>query len=394
MGMMLLSQRAQRARRRVEMVRIITGDCLEVMKLLPDASVHCCVTSPPYWGLRDYGVEGQIGLEKTSEQYVEKLVAILREVWRLLRDDGTLWLNLGDSYCSHAGQRTSEHSRGPKQCTNRGSCDTGSRKVAGLKPKDMVGIPWTVAFALRADGWYLRSDVIWAKPNVMPESVTDRPTKAHEYIFLLSKSERYYYDAQAVLEPVQSGLSDVRKMLEQKDRIDAKHFHVDAGPLAAANHRTHIGNKRAVGGMKREGPNSGMRVSHTLGREDSKPNPSRSALRVHGNAPGRHGDGGKACNDPDQLFRNKRSVWTVATSTFHGAHFATFPTDLIAPCILAGCPQGGTVLDPFGGSGTTGEVAERHGRHSVLIELNPKYVELALARTAQMGLFTYTPKGG
>jgi DNA modification methylase len=336
------------------MVTILTGDCREVLKTLPDASVNCCVTSPPYWGLRDYGHAGQIGLERTPEEYVVNMVAVFREVRRAMRDDGTLWLNLGDTYAAGGLGMGSG-----KQRSNSGSCngchiEKARKAPEGLKPKDLVGIPWRVAFALQADGWWLRSDIIWHKPNPMPESVTDRPTKSHEYIFLLTKSDRYYYDAKAIMEPVQSGPSDVRKMQEKRDRIDAKHFHTDAGPLAAANHRTHIGNKRAVGGTK-----------------------------IHGNLPGRD-DGGRACNDPEQLFRNKRDVWTVGTSTYDGAHFATFPPALIAPCILAGCPAGGTVLDPFGGSGTTGDVASGNGRRAVLVELNPEYAKLAQDRC---GLF-------
>ena len=369
------------------MVTILTGDCREVLKTLPDASVNCCVTSPPYWGLRDYGHAGQIGLERTPEEYVVSLVAAFREVRRALREDGTLWLNLGDSYTGYWGKKYAHKPFGADRTPDASTPphkDTPDWWAMGLKPKELVGIPWRVAFALQADGWWLRSDIIWHKPNPMPESVTDRPTKSHEYIFLLTKSDRYYYDAEAIKEPVQSGPSDVRKMLESKDRIDAKHFHTDAGPLAAANHRTNIGNKRAVGGTKKEGPNSQMHVSHAAGREDSKPNPSRSALRVHGNAPGRHSDGGQACNDPDQLFRNKRDVWTVGTSTYDGAHFATFPPALIVPCILAGCPAGGTVLDPFGGSGTTGYVAIGNGRRVVLVELNPEYAKLAQDRC---GLF-------
>jgi DNA modification methylase len=352
------------------MVTILTGDCREVLKTLPDASVNCCVTSPPYWGLRDYGHAEQIGLERTPEEYVVNLVAVFREVRRLLCDDGTLWLNLGDSYATGAGKvgdcpgggeqgerwaGRGMNTKQPKWAAALGPiCQPNRMPQIGLKSKDMVGIPWRVAFALQADGWWLRSDIIWHKPNPMPESVTDRPTKSHEYLFLLAKSERYYYDAKAIMEPVQSGPSDVRKMQEKRDRIDAKHFHTDAGPLAAANHRTHIGNKRAVGGTK-----------------------------IHGNIQGRD-DGGRACNDPEQLFRNKRDVWTVGTSTYDGAHFATFPPALIAPCILAGCPAGGTVLDPFGGSGTTGDVASGNGRRAVLVELNPEYAKLAQDRC---GLF-------
>ena len=340
------------------MIKILIGDCREVLKTLPDASVNCCVTSPPYWGLRDYGHAGQIGMEKTPGEFVENMVEVFREVRRVLTDDGTLWLNLGDSYAS--GKGTCFNPGGGESSLGKDRKEAGAHPLdrgnkstlaaVGLKPKDLVGIPWRVAFALQADGWWLRSDIVWAKPNPMPESVTDRPTKSHEYLFLLAKSDRYYYDAKAIMEPVQSGPSDVRKMTEKRDRIDAKHFHTDAGPMAAANHRTHIGNKRAVGGTK-----------------------------VHGNLPGRD-DGGKACNDPDQLFRNKRDVWTVGTSTYDGAHFATFPPALIAPCILAGCPAGGVVLDPFGGSGTTGDVASGNGRRAVLIELNPDYAKLAQDR--------------
>ncbi len=339
------------------MVTILTGDCREVLKTLPDESVNCCVTSPPYWGLRDYGHAGQIGLERTPQEYVENMVAVFREVRRVLREDGTLWLNLGDSYTGYWGKKYAHKPFGADRTPDSSTPphkDTPDWWAMGLKPKELVGIPWRVAFALQADGWWLRSDIVWAKPNPMPESVTDRPTKSHEYIFLLTKSDRYYYDAEAIKEPVQSGPSDVRKMLESKDRIDAKHFHTDAGPLAAANHRTNIGNKRAVGGTK-----------------------------IHGNLPGRD-DGGRACNDPEQLFRNKRDVWTVGTSTYDGAHFATFPPALIVPCILAGCPAGGTVLDPFGGSGTTGDVASGNGRRAVLVELNPEYAKLAQDRC---GLF-------
>lgn len=213
---------------------------------------------------------------------------------------------------------------------------TRDAAAIGLKHKDLVGIPWRVAFALQADGWYLRSDIIWSKPNPMPESVTDRPTKAHEYLFLLSKRERYYYDGDAIKEPVQSGPSDIKKMIEKKDRIDAKHFHNDPGALPAANPRTNIGKKRGVGSP--EG-------------------------------------------------RNRRTVWTVATQPYSGAHFATFPPALIEPCILAGSAAGDAVLDPFGGSGTTAMVAQRLGRRAVVIEINPAYVTLADERTAgTMGL--------
>lgn len=332
-----------------ELVTMLQGDWIEQLKTLPDQSAQCCVTSPPYWGLRDYGVEGQLGLEKTPQEYVDKLVTGFREVWRVLRDDGTLWLNLGDCYATGAGRvgdcpgggKQGDRWRGSNHTNNKGN--RGSAGVVGpiqqpnrmplpgLKPKDLVGIPWRVAFSLQADGWYLRSDIIWSKPNPMPESVTDRPTKSHEYIFLLSKCANYFYDSEAVKEPCNSGASDIKKMIEKKPRIDAKHFHCDAGVLASANHRTNIGNKRGVG------------------------NPSG---------------------------RNKRTVWTEGTSVFNGAHFATFPPSVIKPCILAGSAVGQTIVDPFAGSGTTGQVALELGRKAILIELNPDYIDLIRQRTS------------
>jgi DNA modification methylase len=318
------------------MNQIVQGDALESLRAIPSQSVHCCVTSPPYWGLRDYGVSGQLGLEPTPQEYVSRMVDVFREVRRVLRDDGTLWLNLGDSYAANrAYQVPSRLMNG--DATNAAQAADGHGMKAtdiGLKPKDLVGIPWRVAFALQEDGWYLRQDIIWHKPNPMPESVTDRCTKAHEYIFLMAKSERYYYDQGAVKEGCASGPSDIKKMVEKKNRIDAKHFHQDPGAMPAANPRTNVGNKRAVGSP--EG-------------------------------------------------RNRRSVWTVATHSFSGAHFATFPPDLIKPCILAGCPEGGTVLDPFFGSGTTGVVATQLGREYLGIELKPSYVEMARERILTEG---------
>lgn len=290
--------------------QILVGDCIALMQKLPAQSVHCCVTSPPYFGLRDYGHAGQIGLEKTPETYVAKLVGVFREVRRVLRDDGTLWLNLGDSY---AGAGYSKH----KNTGGAMRKDGGKQKHMtgiGFKNKDLIGIPWRVAFALQADGWYLRQDLIWHKPNPMPESVRDRCTKAHEYIFLLSKSERYYFDLEAMKEPAIKGAS-------------GSFF------------------------------NAGKTATHQMGR-------SSDAERV---------DDGK---------RNRRSVWTVATSPYKGAHFATYPSDLIRPCVQAGCPAGGTVLDPFGGSGTTAQVALESGRSSILCELNPAYAELSRKRLA------------
>jgi DNA modification methylase len=301
---------------------------------MPDNSVHCCVTSPPYYGLRDYGAAGQLGLEKTPEEYVAKMVEVFREVRRVLRDDGTLWLNLGDSYAANRGgtrqpAETLAGGIGGKTedggLVNRDRFDgynpTRNATAIGLKHKDMIGIPWRVAFALQSDGWYLRQDIIWNKPNPMPESVTDRCTKAHEYIFLLSKSQKYYYDAEAVREPV-----------------------------------CEVSLRRAE-----------------YGWDCDRPSTKNNAL---GNGGGIHTEKmGTRFVDP--LGRNRRSVWTVTTKPFKGSHFATFPPDLIEPMIKAGCPIGGTVLDPFFGSGTTGLVALKLGRDFIGIELNPDYCKMA-----------------
>ena len=306
-------------------IDIIVGDSRDVLLMLPDQSVHCIVTSPPYFGLRDYGMADQMGLEETPDAFVAGMVGVFREARRVLRDDGTLWLNLGDSYAGGGNYRgvNSEASLSPKQRSNGGARGVsqllGAKNTPGLKPKDLIGIPWRVAFALQADGWYLRQDIIWHKPNPMPESVRDRCTKAHEYIFLLSKSPTYYYDMDAIAEPTVN-------------------------------------------------PNSGKTWS------DRKANgePIRHGLQ----SAKFHKVGGFASSDK----RNRRSVWTITPKKFKGVHFATFPPDLIEPCILAGCPVGGTVLDPFGGSGTTGLVAKSHGRNALLIELNPEYAAMAEAR--------------
>ncbi len=277
-----------------------------------DESVQCCVTSPPYWGLRDYGQDEQLGLEKTPEEYVAKMVEVFREVRRVLRKDGTLWLNLGDSYARNGGTQGGSN-RELLHMEGKQSRMTAIPPESGLKEKDLCGIPWRVAFALQADGWYLRQDIIWAKPNPMPESVTDRCTKAHEYIFLLTKSARYFYDAEAIKE--------------------------QATGEPSWNNREH---------SIPDGHFSGIRTN--LHKIEA------------------------SCN------RNKRSVWTVATAPYPEAHFATFPPDLIKPCILAGSKVGDTVLDPFGGSGTTGQAALELGRKTVLIELNPEYIPMIKKR--------------
>ena len=311
--------------------RIIPGDCIAGLRTLPDASVHSCGTSPPYWGLRDSGHDGQIGLEATPEAYVARMVEVFREVRRVLRDDGTCWINLGDSYAHSLRQSGAAHA-GEKQNSNNGSIRDGFRSCPqGLKEKDLVGIPWRVAFALQADGWWLRQDIIWHKPNPMPESVRDRCTKAHEYLFLLTKSERYYYDAEAIKEP-----------------------------SVAPGHRAY----QAVGT-----------------KDAAARNTKLMATRIAG-----------SCGSLDT--RNKRSVWTVTTKPYSGAHFAVMPSDLVEPCIKAGCPEGGTVLDPFAGSGTTLAVAAEQGRNAIGCELNADYIALAerriLAARQSVALFEAT----
>jgi len=308
-------------------VKVLNGDCLEQLRALADQSMHCCITSPPYFGLRDYGHDGQIGLEPTPEEYVAKIVEVFREVRRVLRDDGTLWLNLGDSYAA-SGRGGGGGSFQNDDVGRKVTVDNQRRApVAGFKPKDLLGIPWRVAFALQTDGWYLRQDIIWHKPNPMPESVTDRCTKAHEYMFLMAKSARYYYDAEAVKE----------------QSVD---------PSGSAARYAYAFSGRPAGAVVCPNDKDGQRYS-PRGRREFSPT------------------------------RNRRSVWTITTKPYKGAHFATFPPDLVEPCVLAGCPKGGTVLDPFGGSGTTGAVAIEHGRNAVLIEINPKYVELIHKRITQ-----------
>ena len=295
---------------------IYQGDCLEVLRTLPDESIHCCVTSPPYWGLRDYGVEGQLGLESTPEEYIENMVKVFREVKRVLRKDGTLWLNLGDSYAGSGRGPTGRNGIGNQE-KRQGFHSPKVVIPTGLKPKDLVGIPWRVAFALQADGWYLRQDIIWHKPNAMPESVKDRCTKAHEYIFLLTKNSKYYFNSDLIREPNQ-------------DKYDGKR--------GSTKTRTKFQSAMRTMSDKEE-----MKKYSTQGR-------------------------------------NKRTVWNIPTKPFKEAHFAVFPPALIEPCILAGCPAGGVVLDPFMGSGTTGMVAAMHQRNFIGFELNPEYCKMAEKR--------------
>ena len=353
------------------MISLLLGDCRDMLPTIDSDSIDCCITSPPYFGLRDYGCAGQIGLEPTPDEFVAEMVSVFNEVRRTLKPEGTLWLNLGDSYASSgrggdsgrsglqgttasqdqsknaAGQRIGKGSsfrrdRAPRQ-------DTQHRRGGTAKSKDLIGIPWMVAFALRADGWFLRQDIIWAKPNPMPESVTDRCTKAHEYLFLFAKSRFYHFDSAAIQEPRSS--SNTRGVAG---------WAVGAADHSSLRHNRDKGNAKTFRGGQYVNGNK-FNNSHATERSS------------RGNTP------------PSSGRRNRRSVWTISTQAYPDAHFATFPEALVEPPILAGCPLGGTVLDPFMGSGTTGAVAARHGRNFTGIEISPEYSEMARRRIMAEG---------
>lgn len=347
----------------MEVNKIYNENCLTGMKHLPDASVDCCVTSPPYFGLRDYGNDEQIGKEATPELFVEQIVNVFAEVKRVLKPEGTLWLNLGDSY-SGSGKGIGDTTGDKwKQSTNKGTREGKFVKVdTGLKAKDLIGIPWAVAFALRSSGWYLRQDIIWHKPNPMPESVTDRCTKAHEYIFLMSKSSKYYYDADAIKTPLAaSTISRVAQNVESQK-----------------------GSSRVPGktnGTMKAVVNKGLTFGGKKGREY---NPSPDDPNFRNGAE----QWGREYQISEDGMANKKSVWTVSTKPFSEAHFATFPEDLIVDCIKAGCPDGGIVLDPFMGAGTTAMVAKKLNRNYIGYELNPEYLKIANKRLYnEIGLF-------
>jgi DNA modification methylase len=327
-----------------------TGDCLSLLAQVPEESIDCVVTSPPYWGLRNYGVDGQIGLEPRPADYVERLVRVFRLVRFILKSTGTCWLNLGDTLNSYVGNR------GKSKGLNKNHHDAMPKIPAGAglsspdhKNKDLIGIPWLVAFALQADGWYLRADIIWEKPNCMPESVTDRPTRSHEYLFLLTKNDRYFYDHEAIKEPVKYGD-------HPRNGVPG---HVQQAPGQPA--QTGISKRRSSGNKERKyGGEDGKRVNDHLG----------------GSIPWTDKNG----------MRNKRSVWTIATEPSQDEHYAIMPTRLAEPCILAGCPAGGIVLDPFAGTGTTGRVAEDLGRKWLLFDLNQKDAAIAKRKLGQRSL--------
>lgn len=350
-------------------VRILVGDCRERISEIPDGSVQTCVTSPPYFGLRDYGHDGQIGLEPTPDQFVASMVEVFREVRRVLRDDGTLWLNLGDSYASKpTGYLGNKIALGGGQKNQASALGRPDKSRFGLAEKQLIGIPWRVALALQVDGWYLRQDIIWHKPNPMPESVTDRCTKAHEYVFLLSKGPRYYYDAAAIAERAEQGMAvGDRPQTRRARELADKHGLTEA----------HIAAIRAAGVS-----DAGKALTTTNGAGKNTDEVTKLAAEAKAALGGYY----REFLIPDQ--RNKRSVWTVATQPFKEAHFATYPPELIEPCILAGAPAGGMVLDPFGGAGTTALVADRLRRDCMLIELNPEYAEMARRRIAgDAGMF-------
>jgi DNA modification methylase len=347
----------------IEPYQLFNGDCLEVLKTLAANSVQCCVTSPPYFGLRDYGVDGQIGLESSPTEYVQKMVEVFAEVWRVLRKDGTLWLNLGDSYAG-SGKGPTGHNGIGSQEQRQGFHSPKKDKLFDFKPKDLIGIPWRVAFALQDFGWYLRQDIIWHKPNPMPESVTDRCTKSHEYIFLLSKSQNYFYDHEAIKEPLKD--ASIARLIQ-----DVENQNGSSRVPGKTN-----GNMKAVrfGGNKYGDSDEGGRTYS--GKEWNPSQAGGGAINKN-----RSGYFDKDTGEPlCGIMANKKSVWTVTTRPFKDAHFATFPEKLIEPCILAGSRAEDLILDPFNGAGTTGLVALKHHRQYVGIELNPEYIEITNRR--------------
>lgn len=371
----------------LETNKIFQGDVMEVLGRFPDESFDCVITSPPYWGLRDYGVEGQLGLEKTPEDFIKKMVEVFREVRRVLKTEGTLWLNIGDSYVGSWGNYSGENrgagrqrkivngSRVPNPSyAGKEGWRPPTTDVKGMKAKDLVGIPWMLALALRADGWYLRQDIIWAKPNPMPESVQDRCTKSHEYIFLMAKSPKYYFDADAIKTQGKNPQDDIRRISGQLELNKSAPTEMINGlrprkqqnrPSGWATGRDHS----AVGwATEKNQGRAGKRKTWDERKNVGEP----MRYGVQSSTPDL-GDG------PDGMA-NKRSVWNVPTHSFREAHFATFPEDLVAPMIKAGCPRGGVVLDPFMGAGTTGVVAKKLNRKYVGIELNKEYVAMAETR--------------
>ena len=341
------------------MFKLLIGDAIEQLKTLPDKSINTCVTSPPYYGLRDYGMNNQIGLEETPEEYIDRLVEVFQEVKRVLRDDGILWVNIGDSYAGNSNRGTKLQGN-PEFNKNRPSRELTSLPKKSVpnscKPKDLIGIPWMLAFALRAGGWYLRQDIIWAKNNPMPESVKDRCTRSHEYIFMLTKNRKYWFDHGAMKEPaVRYGI----------DKIDME--------------------KNFNGKRNGSGEQKPFRAAYeTRNKRDVWSESEKKQPRFGGNKYGDSDDPKFQCYSGNEYkptgMRNKRDVWKESVAITKEAHFAVFPKKLIEPCILAGCPEGGWVLDPFSGSGTSGIVAVNNSRNFIGIELNPEYIDITERR--------------
>ena len=333
----------------IEKNKVYLGDAITTIKSFPDESVDCVITSPPYYGLRDYGVTGQIGLEESPEQYIAKLVELFRDVRRVLKRNGTCWVNLGDSYC---GTGDKGEWKDPKNPNGRNGQGVSRNKIVdGCKRKDLIGIPWMFAFAMRADGWYLRQDIIWSKPNPMPESVTDRCVKSHEYIFLFSKTQKYYFDYEAIQE----------EALTQND--------------------PRIGKREEYNGKRDGKDGEGQRAFVSLKTKPRTKNAQYDGQKTNTIHQRREDGETYEC----YVVRNKRDVWTVNTKPNPEAHFATYPEELITPCVLAGCPEGGIVLDPFMGSGTTGIVARKLDRNYIGVELNPEYQRMAKRRIFNEG---------
>jgi site-specific DNA-methyltransferase (adenine-specific) len=401
-------------------IQILQGDCIDSLKKLEDQSINTCITSPPYWGLRDYnGEEKQLGLEDTPEEFVENLVKVFREVKRVLRDDGTVWLNLGDSYAGN-NLRASNNGRAGYGAAREG---VFTKTGKGLKAKDLVGIPWRVALALQQDGWYLRQDIIWHKPNPMPESVKDRCTKAHEYIFLLSKQAKYYFDNEAIKEDcVTKNEQTIKKNTHGKYKTkenEAKNrqgIHANRGDKLIEVRTKLPSQKDLVNFLRSKTAAKTLanstdipltKIEHWF-RYD-KTGFAYPTIEDWNKVKEFIDDWSDKFNLIDESLtyyelktdevthtnkKNKRSVWTVSTKSFKGAHFATFPMDLIEPCVLAGCPEGGIVLDPFAGSGTTGIVAINNKRNSCLIDLNYDYLDIAENRIKEQAKVGYKIKKG
>lgn len=349
---------------------LLIGDVLDRLRLLPDDSVDCIVTSPPYWGLRDYGASGQLGLEETFDEYLAKMVLIFKELLRVLKPSGTCWVNMGDCYATNSRgnrEKVSDKLWGKHKYRNQVR-EPRVRAIGELKAKDLVGQPWALAFALRAAGWYLRQDIIWSKPAPMPESVRDRCTKAHEYLFLLTKRPRYYYDAEAIRQAVTGNAHSRGNGLNPKALTNSKGCRQNASFSGAIC--------RPQGWAENGTEKTAIAHSRRIARQTAEPKHRKSTVN--------HPMGDRTRHDQTAYGANARSVWTIASRGYKGAHFATFPIELPMRCISAGCPPGGLVLDPFAGSGTTGEAAAKLGRDYLLVELNPKFVPLIVGR---LGIF-------